>query len=141
MASDELVGTLQEMAEVLQNHRTLGAVLASIAEAATISVPRCAAASVAISVSGRPSTAAVTARVALELDLVQYDTDDGPCLRSFRTMESLRVDLVDRSDEFPHLAVAAQRAGIDNVLSVPAVTAGGGGGGQKHSHPPPALRR
>jgi len=124
VASEEVIDTLRELAEVLQNQRTLGAALAAIAEAATTSVPRCTAASVALSLEGRPSTAAITARVALELDLVQYDTDDGPCLRSFRTVEALRLDLVDQHDEFPHFALVARRAGIRNVLSVPATRDG-----------------
>jgi len=120
MASRELISTLEELAGVLQSERTLGTALARIAEACTVSVPGCDAASIAISIEGRPSTAAMTARVALELDLVQYDTDDGPCLRSFRTMSTLRVDLVEQGDEFPHLARAARRAGINAILSVPA---------------------
>ena len=121
MSSDELVDSLQQLAEVLQTQRTLGAVLASIAEAATVSVPGCDAASIAISIAGRPSTAAITARVALELDMVQYDTDDGPCLKSFHTMSMVRVDLVDEGDAFPHFAVAARRKGVRGVLSLPAL--------------------
>src|SRR3954470_16073996 len=121
MSSEQLIGTLQELAEILQDERTLGAALARIAEASTVSVPGCDAASIAISIEGRPSTAAITARIALELDLVQYDTDDGPCLRSFRTMRTLRVDLVEEGDQFPHFAVEARRAGIRSVLSVPAL--------------------
>src|SRR3954465_13235398 len=110
MTMEDLVGVLQELAEILQTQRTLGGALAGIAEAATVSVPGCDAASIAISIAGRPSTAAltrrtassnarrpwtaaITARVALELDMVQYDTDDGPCLRSFRTMSMVRVNL------------------------------------------------
>lgn len=118
--SDDIVSTLQELAEVLQSQRTLGAALAGIAEAATTSVPGCDAASIAISVAGRPATAAMTARVALELDLVQYDLQDGPCLTCFHTMRTLRVDLVDQDAPFPHFAVAARERGVRAVLSVPA---------------------
>jgi GAF domain-containing protein len=119
--SDPIVNTLQELAKVLQSQRTLGAALANIAEAATVSVPGCDAATIAISVAGRPATAAITARVALELDLVQYDIDDGPCLTSFRTMSTLRIDLVDQRADFPHFAAAAEQHGIRGVLSVPAM--------------------
>src|SRR4051794_26722204 len=107
--SDAVVTTLQQLAEVLQSQRTLGAALGGIAEAATNSVPGCDAASIAIAVGGRPATAAITARVALELDLVQYDLDEGPCLTTYRTMSSLRIDLVEQSDAFPHFAVAARK--------------------------------
>jgi GAF domain-containing protein len=122
--SDAVVNSLQTLAGVLQTQRTLGAALANIAEAATTSIPGCDAASIAISVAGRPATAATTARVALELDLVQYDLDDGPCLTSFRTMGTLRIDLIDQDDEFPHFAVAARERGIRAVLSVPATWGG-----------------
>ena len=120
MTSENLVSILEALAEVLQSQRTLGGVLAGIAEAATVSVPGCDAASIAISIQGRPATAAVTARVALELDMVQYDTSDGPCLTAFRTLSTLRIDLVEEGDAFPHFAVAARRAGVRSVLSVPA---------------------
>lgn len=120
MTSENLVSTLRSLAEVLQTQRTLGAVLAEIAEAATTSVPGCDAASIAISVEGRPSTAAITARVALELDMVQYDTQDGPCLTSFLTQTAIRVDLMEDGDVFPHFSVPARRRGVRSVLSVPA---------------------
>jgi len=124
MSSDNLVKTLHELAEVLQTQRTLGGALAGIAEAATTSVPGCDAATIAISIEGRPATAATTARVALELDMVQYDTDEGPCLTSFRDMTSMRLDVSDPDDAFPHFALAAQSRGIRGVLSVPATWGG-----------------
>ena len=66
------------------------------------------AASIGLSINGRPATAATTARVALELDLVQYDLSDGPCLTTFRTTEGLRLDIVEMEERSPHFAVAAR---------------------------------
>jgi len=125
VSAEELASTLGQLAEVLQKQRTLGAALAGIAEAATVSVPRCSAASIAISIEGRPTSAAITARVALELDMVQYDLHDGPCLTAFRSTELIRIDLVEQGDVFPHLAAAARTRGITSVLSLPAMWAGG----------------
>lgn len=121
MTSDDLLSTLAQLAEVLQAERTLGGALANIAEAATVSVPRCDAASVALSINGRPSTASATTRIALELDMVQYDLHDGPCLRSFRRMKTVRLDLIGLEEQMPHFAVAARRRGITSVLSTPAI--------------------
>ena len=121
---ENLVASLESLAAVLQTERGLGVGLANIAEAATASVPGCDAASVAISISGRPATAAVSGIVALELDMVQYDSDEGPCLTSFREGSALRLDLYERGDDFPHVAIAAQRLGVRAVLSVPAVLGG-----------------
>src|SRR5215207_912833 len=117
--SEDLVNSLQQLAEVLQTQRSLGVALAGIAEAATVSVPGCDAATIAISIAGRPATAAMSGIVALELDMVQYDTGDGPCLTSFRDGSTLRLDLYEHNDTFPHVAMAAQRLGIRAVLSAP----------------------
>jgi GAF domain-containing protein len=119
--NEEVVEALRELARVIQGEESLGAALAGIAEAATISVPRCDAATVALSVEGRPVTAAITARVALELDMTQYDSHDGPCLTSFRTMSTLRLDVAEASDAFPHFSRAAKLRGVVAALSVPAM--------------------
>jgi GAF domain-containing protein len=118
--TQDLIDALQQLAEVLQRQETLGAALATIAEAATASVPRCDAATVALSIEGRPITAAMTARFALELDLVQYETHDGPCLTSLRTMSSLRLDVAEEDQAFPHFTREARLRGVRGVLSVPA---------------------
>src|SRR3954469_10809761 len=104
MTLEALVYTLQRLGEVLQTERTLGVALASIAEAATRSVPGCDTATIAISINGRPATAAMSGIVALELDLVQYDTDNGPCLTTFRSASALRLDLYEQGEDFPHFA-------------------------------------
>ncbi|MCW2606701.1 MAG: hypothetical protein JWO60_1394 [Frankiales bacterium] len=124
MSADDVVDALMRLTEVLQSQRTLGAALAQIAEAAVVSVPGCDAASVGLSIEGRPATAVATARVALELDLVQYDTDDGPCLTSFRTAETVRLDVVEKGEEFPHFARVAGARGVVAVLSLPATWTG-----------------
>src|SRR3954470_15764259 len=99
---DDVVEALKQLAEVIQDEESLGAALASIAEAATVSVPGCDAASIAISVEGRPASAVVTARVALEMDMVQYDLHDGPCLTAFRAVETVRLNVLEPGDDFPH---------------------------------------
>jgi ANTAR domain/GAF domain len=119
--TETVASALHQLADVIQNEESLGAALASIAEAATSSVPGCDAASIAISLEGRPITAAMTARIALELDMMQYDTHDGPCLSSFRSMSTLRLDVAERGDAFPHFSRAAQLRGVQGVLSVPAL--------------------
>src|SRR3954454_14426717 len=116
-----VVSALEQLAQVIQHEKSLGVALANIAEAATSSVPGCDAASIAISLEGRPVTAAMTARIALELDLTQYDTHDGPCLSSFRSMSTLRLNIAEHGDAFPHFTRAAQLRGVQGVLSLPAM--------------------
>jgi GAF domain-containing protein len=118
---DDVFEAVQQLAEVIQTEDSLGGTLASIAETATTSVPGCDGATIAISLEGRPATAAMTSRVALELDIAQYDSHDGPCLRSFRTMSPLRLDVAEIGDAFPHFSRAAQQRGVQAVLSVPSL--------------------
>jgi GAF domain-containing protein len=86
-----------------------------------VSVPGCAAATIAISIGGRPATAAMTGTVALELDVVRYDNDNRPGLTWFRTAGARRLDLYEQGDAFPHVAIAARRVRIRAVLSVPSI--------------------
>jgi len=119
--TDSVLNALQRLAEVIQDEESLGAALAKIAEAAARSIPGCDAASIALSLEGRPMTAAISARIALELDLAQYDSHDGPCLSAFRSMSSLRLEIAEAVDVFPHFTRAAQLRGLRGVLSVPAL--------------------
>jgi len=119
--TDSVLNALQRLAEVIQNEDSLGSALASIAEAATTSIPACDAASIALSLEGRPMTAAITGRIALELDLAQYDAHDGPCLRALQTMSTLRLDIAEANEAFPHFTRAAQLRGVRGVLSAPAL--------------------
>ena len=121
MAPTELVQSLLVLSDVLVSEQTLGMALARIVESATESIPGCDAASVALSIEGRPGTAAISARIALEVDLAQYDTDEGPCLEALRSARTVRLDIVESHEVFPHFASEAHRAGVRSFLSVPAV--------------------
>jgi hypothetical protein len=84
-------------------------------------VPGCGAASIALSLEGRTITGAISARIALELDLAQYDSHDGPCLTSFRSMSTLQINIAEADHDFPHFTRAAQLHGVQGVLSAPAL--------------------
>jgi hypothetical protein len=62
--AEDLVNAIQQLAEVVQDEKSLGTALARIAEAATVSVPNCDVASIALSIEGRPVTAAMSASFA-----------------------------------------------------------------------------
>src|SRR3954470_11020066 len=119
--TDSVLNALQRLAEVIQDEESLGAALAKIAEAAARSIPGCDAASIALSLEGRPITAAISARIALELDLAQYDAHDGPCLSALRSVSTLRLDIAEAVDAFPHFTRTAQLRGVRGVLSAPAL--------------------
>jgi GAF domain-containing protein len=87
-------------------------------------VPNCTAASVALIVEGEATTAAITDRVALEVDLVQYANDEGPCLAAVDPPRAIRMDVVAEDERFPRFAAAAVELGVQSVLSLPLVASG-----------------
>lgn len=83
-------------------------------------LPRCDAASVALLLEGRSATVAVTDHVALEADIVQYRSQEGPCLDSVADGgQVVRVDLLTNSSPYQRFAPGALHVGVNSVLSVP----------------------
>jgi transcriptional regulator with GAF, ATPase, and Fis domain len=93
--------------------------LRRVAEAAQRVVPGCAAASVTLVEKGRPGTPASTSPAAFEVDVAQYESNEGPCLEAVRTRESVSIQSLSESRAFPEFSVAAIRHGFRSSLSLP----------------------
>jgi GAF domain-containing protein len=74
-------------------------------------------------IDGEPTTVAVTDRVTLELDLLQSDTGDGPCVTAMNGA-SVRIGQLPTDDRFPHFAVGAADRNVLSVLSTRAIDHG-----------------
>jgi GAF domain-containing protein len=114
----QLQAALAELALAVFTSRTLSQNLERLVGLACRMVPSCASGSIAILVDGQPTTAAVTDHLAFELDLVQYDTGEGPCLTALGG-QTVRFAVLDQSERFPHFAVGAADRRIRSVLSTP----------------------
>ena len=98
---------------------SLESVLQKVTDLAARVLPGEPATSVTIVADGRSSTVAASDRLALDLDLVQYEQDAGPCLEAAttgRVVELLDTDTDPRWGRFPRLA--AER-GCRAVMSFP----------------------
>ena len=109
---------LQELAQRLLTEQSLGGDLERLIRFTCTAIPACDAASIALLIDGQPSTVAVTEHVALELDIAQYDNDEGPCLDALQG-HPIRVDLLDRDERFNHFAQGAASQAVNSVLSIP----------------------
>src|SRR5437763_13309097 len=108
----------------LRHDRGLVGRLEAIAAIARRTVAGCDAAGIAVIAKGRVWSVAASDGVVLEVDLVQYDTGEGPCLQAIRDRHIVRLDLLDAAEEYPHFAPGALDAGIHSVLSIPAIWEG-----------------
>jgi GAF domain-containing protein len=79
----------------------------------------CDAAGLAAIAKGRTWSVATSDEIVLEVDLVQYDTGEGPCLDAIHSSHVVRLDIADGRETYPHFAPGALDAGIRSVLSIP----------------------
>jgi GAF domain-containing protein len=114
---------LTSLAVALLNDKTLKDSLERLARVACRLIPDCSGGSVSMLVEGEPSTVATTDTVSLELDIAQYDGDDGPCIRALGG-EMIRIGYIPSDERFPHFARGAADRRVLSVLSTPAIDHG-----------------
>jgi GAF domain-containing protein len=117
-SSDELALTLTELAIAVLRERTLKADLERLARLTSRLIRSSSAVSVVMLVDGRPTTTAVSDHVAIELDLVQHEEAEGPCIAALAG-NPVRVGFLHSDERFPHFAVGAADQRINSVLSIP----------------------
>jgi len=74
--------------------------------------------SISMLVDGSAATVATTDQVTLELDLVQYDNSEGPCLVALGG-PTVRIGYIPADERFPHFAIGAADRRVLSSLSVP----------------------
>jgi GAF domain-containing protein len=114
--SDERFARVEKL---LKTQRTLPAKLESVVAIARGTVPNCDAAGITLLVEGQPTTGAASDHLAVEIDLVQYETGQGPCLASIDQGRPIRIDILERDSRFSRIAPGALALDINSVLSLP----------------------
>jgi GAF domain-containing protein len=120
---ERLSKALTSLAVALLNDTSLKGDLETLARVSCQLIEECSGASISMLVDGTPSTVAVTNRIALELDLVQYDAGDGPCITALGG-EVIRIGHLAADEQFPHFAHGAADRRVQSVLSTPAIDHG-----------------
>jgi GAF domain-containing protein len=115
----ESIERLSRVAKLLRTQRTLPARLEAVVAIAKRSIPNCDAAGISLFIEGEPTSVAVTDRLTVEVDLVQYQTGQGPCLAAMSESNIIRIDVLERDSRFTRFAPGALRADINSVLSIP----------------------
>jgi len=107
------------VAKLLRTQRTLPAKLETVVAIAKRTVPNCDSAGIMLMIDGQPTTSAVSDRLAVEIDLVQYETGQGPCLSAMQDSHVVRIDVLERDSRFTRFAPGALDRDIDSVMSLP----------------------
>lgn len=115
----ETVEKLSRVTRLLKTQRTLPAQLGAVVEIVKRTVPSCDAAGIVLLVEGAPTSVAVTDKLAMEIDLIQYRTGEGPCLTAMTDGDIVRIDILERDSRFTRFAPGALDQGLHSVLSTP----------------------
>lgn len=114
----ELEDVLASLALALFTARTLQADLDRLTRLACRLIPACSSGSIALLIDGAPTTVSVSDHVAFELDIVQYEEHEGPCLAALGG-RMVRVGVLAADERFPHFAIGAADQRVASVLSTP----------------------
>lgn len=120
----ESVERLSRVTKLLRTQRTLPTQLETIVALAIRTVRNCDAAGISLLIDGQPTSAAVSDRLAVEIDVVQYETGEGPCLSAMKDSKIVRVDVIGQDSRFSRFAPGALDRDVNSFLSVPLVAAG-----------------
>jgi GAF domain-containing protein len=115
----ESVEKLARVTKLLKTQRTLPAKLETVVAIVKRTVPNCDAAGISLVIDGEPTSVAVSDRLAVEIDLVQYRTGEGPCLAAMNDSAVVRIDVLERDSRFVRFAPGALDQDIHSVLSTP----------------------
>ena len=110
---------LSRVIKLLRTQRTLPAKLETVVAIVKRTVDNCDAAGVTLIIEGEPTTAAVTDRLTVEIDLVQYQTGEGPCLAAISDGNVVRIDVLEQDVSFSHFAPGALALDVNSILSIP----------------------
>ena len=116
--SDELAGRLSDLARTLQDEDSVDETLQAIVDAAVGTVPGTQYAALSVVEHRRQvHTRAGTADVVYQVDQVQYDTGEGPCLSA--VYEQQTVSLPDMTTEvrWPKFTGRTAELGVLSMLS------------------------
>ncbi|MCU1497911.1 MAG: hypothetical protein JWM47_1864 [Acidimicrobiales bacterium] len=104
---------------VLATHRSLPAKLEAVAAILQRTITGCESVSIGLLVQDQPGTAAFHGDLAIEADIVQYSTEEGPCLDAVRGGRTVRIEVLRQDETYQHFAPLAIELGVEAVNSVP----------------------
>jgi GAF domain-containing protein len=116
-AYGQLLGLLVESPNI-------DAILEKVVHLAGEVVTPAAACGLTVRRDGRPFSAATSNHLAAQVDQVQYQTDEGPCLEALRTGTVVQVDQLSQDERWARYRPAAVAHGVVSSLSLPLVVDG-----------------
>ncbi len=117
--SPELLDALHKLSSLLEGEDALTTTLNTIVELAVGTLPGCDSCGVTLRAEGKLGTAAASDEYTLEIDRIQYETDEGPCVEALRTGEFREITAISAETRWPDFCRGAAEKGFGSNLSFP----------------------
>lgn len=123
-APDQAPGDLTELQKALLSTQSLEQFLQELATLAARLVTDGLSCGMTLRTTGRPATVACSDPLASEIDEVQYQLDDGPCLHAMRSGDRVSIEDTAGRERWPQFEAAARARGIRSCLALPLIADG-----------------
>jgi transcriptional regulator with GAF, ATPase, and Fis domain len=123
MSTDASAKALQALSQFVISNMSMGDTLLRVSEATLEALPAADMAGISmLGENGKPTTGVFTDQETPEIDAAQYESGAGPCLDSWRTGTTVRLDDMELAAEtYPDFARTALGYGVHSSLSLPLV--------------------
>lgn len=117
--STDLLEAIQNLSSLLDSDDTLGSALESIANLSVSALPGCDSAGVTMRKDGGHTTAAASDEYTLEIDRIQYGSNEGPCVSALEEGKFMHISAVSEETRWPEFCRRAAEKGFRSSLSFP----------------------
>ena len=119
--SPEQLDALQKVSSLLESDEALDKTLRSVVDLSVAALPGCDAAGVTLMMDGKKRTAAASDDYTLELDHIQYEADEGPCVDAMRHNEMMMIESISKESRWVNFRRRAEEKGLRSSVSHPLV--------------------
>jgi hypothetical protein len=113
----ELASSFASIARTLFSDPTVGGTLQQIVDFAVVTIEGCDAAGISLLAGAEVSTPVYSDPIALEVDSVQYETNEGPCLDAITKDATVYAEDLTEDPRWPSFGPRAVALGMRSLLS------------------------
>ncbi|MDQ3785369.1 MAG: GAF and ANTAR domain-containing protein [Actinomycetota bacterium] len=114
----ELSDALQELAGILVSEEDIDSTISRITRLAVACIDGADFCGVSLVMKGKEiKTVGATDEIAAEVDRVQYEVGEGPCLSSIADQATFKIDDISSDRQWPQFSAAAVDKGVNSLLA------------------------
>ena len=117
--SPEIFDARQKLSSQLESGEVLDKTLRIVVDFSVATLPGCDSAGVTMRIQGRHTTAAASDEFTLEIDRIQYDLSEGPCLEALESGRTVRVDSFAEETRWPEFRRQTGDTTLRSAMSHP----------------------